>query len=176
MVASKYPPIVRAVRGLRFVVRQGWAWYGVPGDTVAEHTAEVVLLSMLMAAELGLDVGRAAAMAAVHDLAEAVVGDLPHAATELLEEIGVDKHLLEEEALRRIGLPGVLLGLFRCYTRRCHREAYVVKAADIASALLEAEARGVGEKAARLRGQLAALLEDQPWLRGSRLLDWLAQR
>jgi putative hydrolase of HD superfamily len=66
---------------LKRVPRTGWLDRGVPAaetESVADHTFRVVLLAWLAAAaEPALDRDRVLKLALLHDLAEAVTGDLP---------------------------------------------------------------------------------------------------
>jgi 5'-deoxynucleotidase len=66
---------------LKRVPRTGWVDRGVPAaetESVADHTYRVVLLAWLAAAgEPGLDRDRVLKLALLHDLAEAVTGDVP---------------------------------------------------------------------------------------------------
>ncbi len=62
---------------LKTLNRTGWVESGVVApESVADHSYRVALLSMLLADTEGLDVLRAMRMALLHDLAEALVGDL----------------------------------------------------------------------------------------------------
>ena len=57
--------------------RTGWVEAGVRGpESVADHSYRVALLSMLLSDQRGLDTLKAVRMALLHDLAEAVTGDL----------------------------------------------------------------------------------------------------
>jgi putative hydrolase of HD superfamily len=66
---------------LKRVSRTGWLDRGVPAaetESVADHTFRVALLAWLAAtAEPSLDRDRVVKLALLHDLAEAVTGDLP---------------------------------------------------------------------------------------------------
>ena len=62
---------------LKELERTGWAMRGVKRpESVADHSFGTAILSMILAKDEGLDVGKAAMMALVHDLPEAVVGDI----------------------------------------------------------------------------------------------------
>lgn len=62
---------------LKELRRTGWVERGVKeAESVAAHSYSVVFLSVLLADLRGLDVGEAARMALLHDLPEAVLGDL----------------------------------------------------------------------------------------------------
>lgn len=62
---------------LKLTLRSGWVQHGVPGaESVADHSHRVAVLALAGAASEGLDGALAAAIAVVHDLAEASVGDI----------------------------------------------------------------------------------------------------
>lgn len=81
---------------LKRLPRMGWLLNGViPCESVADHTAGVALLTLVLAGTInadwrseGLDaplnVGRAVTLAVLHDLAESIVTDLPKRSAELL--------------------------------------------------------------------------------------------
>jgi putative hydrolase of HD superfamily len=59
--------------------RAGWHRVGVPEpESVGDHSWGTALLALEFAAVEGVDANRAAAMATVHDLAEALTGDVPY--------------------------------------------------------------------------------------------------
>ena len=67
---------IRALQ-LKDEVRSGWVLRGVRGpESVADHSWATAYLCILYADEAGVDVARAVQMAVVHDLAEAVTGDV----------------------------------------------------------------------------------------------------
>jgi putative hydrolase of HD superfamily len=129
---------------LKRLPRTGWLLAGViQPESVAEHTCATALLALELAhainrapGEQGLDapvdVGRVAQVALVHDLAEALLTDLPRRATALLGE--AVKHDAEERAL--IALLGAsedaesYLALWREYDRGATPEARLVRDAD----------------------------------------------
>ena len=67
--------------GLKSTPRTGWLDRGIPAietESVADHTFRTALLAWLVALDdPGLDASRVLEMALLHDLAEAVTGDLP---------------------------------------------------------------------------------------------------
>lgn len=67
--------------GLKATPRTGWLDRGIPAieaESVADHTFRTALLAWLAATqEPGLDADRVLKMALLHDLAEAVTGDMP---------------------------------------------------------------------------------------------------
>jgi putative hydrolase of HD superfamily len=68
------------INQLKQLFRQGWLRRGVPRErceTVAEHTAGVAWLALLLAPGLpGLDADRALRIALIHDLGESHAGDI----------------------------------------------------------------------------------------------------
>jgi len=66
-----------AVASLKSVRRKGWVLRGVKdAESVADHSLAVAVLSAAIAASRGLDPGRAALIAVLHDIVESVTGDL----------------------------------------------------------------------------------------------------
>jgi putative hydrolase of HD superfamily len=72
---------IHRVGGLKSTPRTGWLDRGIPEietESVADHSFRTALMAWLVAMdEPGLDVTRVLEMALLHDLAEAVTGDLP---------------------------------------------------------------------------------------------------
>lgn len=68
---------LRAAERLKTVTRSAWTSRGEP-ESVAEHSWRVTLLALLLAGEFpGLDVARLLRICIVHDLGEAIGGDVP---------------------------------------------------------------------------------------------------
>ena len=88
---------------LKFVPRTGWLHRGVPpaeAESVADHTWRMALLAWLAAADQPeLDRTRVLQLALIHDLAEAVTGDLPPYDPD--EIAGVDEATRQELLNRR---------------------------------------------------------------------------
>lgn len=62
---------------LKRTVRTGWTRSGIKRpESVAEHSFRTAVMAMVMAEEFGADRDRAVRMALVHDLGEAVIGDV----------------------------------------------------------------------------------------------------
>ena len=78
-----------AVLKLKSLRRTGWLRCGVrEPESVAAHSYAVALLSVLLADLRGLDAAEAARMALIHDLPEAVIGDLtPEQKREAAEKV-----------------------------------------------------------------------------------------
>jgi putative hydrolase of HD superfamily len=63
---------------LKYTKRTGWVEAEVPEpESVADHVFRVALLSMILSDDKGLDTLKAVTMALIHDLPEALIGDLP---------------------------------------------------------------------------------------------------
>jgi putative hydrolase of HD superfamily len=103
-MAPRLPPELRLVleaEALKRTPRAGWKRIGVARpESVADHSWRLALMAMLYADLLGLDAGRAARIALLHDLAEARIGDrMPG------EWSAKQKHAREARALRGMLAP-----------------------------------------------------------------------
>jgi putative hydrolase of HD superfamily len=68
---------LRAAERLKTVTRSGWTSAGEP-ESVAEHTWRLCLMAMLLyGAAPGVDLARLLRMCLIHDLGEAIRGDVP---------------------------------------------------------------------------------------------------
>jgi putative hydrolase of HD superfamily len=116
-----------AACALKDLPRAGWARVGVPApESVAAHSWGVAHL-VLWLLPLDLDLGRALAYAALHDLAEATVGDItPH------DGVGRDEKIRRErEAIAALlDLRPALRDRWEAYEARADREAAFVHELD----------------------------------------------
>ncbi|MBO3769409.1 MAG: HD domain-containing protein [Thermoproteota archaeon] len=70
--------ILDAINAVKCLKRTGWMQLGVSdAETVAGHSFEAAILAMELAPIVGANPEKAAALALVHDLPEAVMGDIP---------------------------------------------------------------------------------------------------
>src|SRR3954449_8987480 len=127
---------------LKMLPRTGWLQRGVPTpESVAEHTFGVAALALLVGDTVdGLDRGKLLAIAMLHDLAEALLSDLPASAKRF---IGAEhKHAAERSALEEMlaHLPNraEYLILWDEYARGCSREARLIKGIDRIEMLTQA--------------------------------------
>jgi putative hydrolase of HD superfamily len=68
---------LRAAERLKTVTRSGWTSAGQP-ESVAEHTWRLCLMAMLLYGQTpGIDLARLLKMCLIHDLGEAIGGDIP---------------------------------------------------------------------------------------------------
>lgn len=127
---------------LKLLPRTGWLQRGIPyAESVAEHTFGVAVLALLVGdCVAGIDRGKLLAIALVHDLAEALLGDLPASARRL---IGADvKHEAERHAAEELfaALPGraEYLALWEEYATGGSIEARLIKELDRLEMLAQA--------------------------------------
>ncbi len=127
---------------IKSLARTGWMNRGVPpalAETVAAHTFEVAFLTLLIAKALArrdidVDLGKALTIAIIHDIPEALAGDIVKWSKERLR--GVEK--LDEKALRDLGL-GSFNELLREFEEKATLEGALVKLADHLATMLEAK-------------------------------------
>lgn len=145
MYESSAAPIV-ALYGqlltLKLLPRTGWLQRGQAApESVAEHTFGVASLALLVSEQIpDLDRGKLLALALVHDMAEALFGDLPTGARRYF---GAEaKHEAERRAMQELlaVLPDstIYLDLWDEYASRSSREARLIKQLDRLEMLLQA--------------------------------------
>jgi putative hydrolase of HD superfamily len=146
---------LKNVGKLKSIPRTGWVESGIQEpESVADHSFRTAVLAMLLADLQGLDSGKAAKMALLHDLAEALTGDLT---PENKSQMGVAFLTEEEEAMEQLlsNLPRVVAESYKALWGELRRgsspEAKVVALADKAEMLLQAsEYEGEGVDPSRL--------------------------
>lgn len=120
-----------SVHKLKKLARRGWELRGLDDpESVADHSFGVAVLAMLLGARMGRDLGRCVMMALVHDLGEAVIGDIT-------PSDGVpasQKEKIEREAARKIFAEvdddGLLMGLWEEYATASSQDALFIKELD----------------------------------------------
>jgi putative hydrolase of HD superfamily len=127
---------------LKLLPRTGWLQRGIPNaESVAEHTFGVVALAMLIGDTIPeLDRGKLLAIAMLHDMAEALLSDLPASARRF---IGAErKHEAERRAQEEMfaEFPNCrdYVALWEEYARGCSPEARLVKGIDRIEMLAQA--------------------------------------
>ena len=140
--AAQLVSLFSRLASLKLLPRAGWMQRGVAQpESVAEHTFGVATLALLIGDMYpALDRGRLLAIAQLHDMAEALLGDLPASARRLL---GAEaKHAAERRAAEELfgSLPrgGEYLALWDEYARGASPEARLVKALDRIEMLAQA--------------------------------------
>jgi len=92
---------------LKNILRTGWKVWNIDADrfeSVAEHVYGTQMLAVAINAEydLGLDIAKVALMLAIHEIGEAVIGDLPTVGRNISQE---EKNKQELEAVEKILQP-----------------------------------------------------------------------
>ncbi len=83
---------------LKRIKRAGWIIRGIPDpESVADHSYRAALLGLILARKEGLDGEKIVAMLLLHDLGEAIIGDIVPEGEEF-----IDKEKAEREAIRKI--------------------------------------------------------------------------
>ncbi len=132
---------------LKHLRRTGWVKRNVPmAETVAAHSWRMALMAMQKENELkalGADVGHVIDMCLLHDVAEAVVGDIipERHQTDKIKISKEEKHILETQAARTLSekynFPK-LIRVFNEYEEQKTLEAKAVKNLDKLDMLLQA--------------------------------------
>lgn len=145
--ATKAVEFARVIGKLKTVPRTGWVRRGVPKyESVADHSWRVAALALLLVGREDVDASKVLTMAVIHDMAEAVVGDIAPDDNVTKEE----KQQMEEQAMSRLaeclgsaeesGRAAHLLStLFHEYEVRESVEAKVVKDLDLLDMILQAD-------------------------------------
>lgn len=88
---------LRTVFRLKDEIRTGWSLRGVTDpESVADHSWGTALLCLLYADEAGVNADRCIRMALIHDIAEAVTGDIPTRADESATQINKTEKMRRE--------------------------------------------------------------------------------
>jgi len=130
---------LRAAERLKTVTRSGWTSTGQP-ESVAEHTWRLCLMAMLLYGHApGVDLARLLKMCLVHDLGEAIGGDIPAPA----QAAGRDKadreraDLLQLTASLPRALQDEILELWDEYEATSSPEAKLAKGLDKLETILQ---------------------------------------
>jgi putative hydrolase of HD superfamily len=120
---------------LKTIPRMGWRVRGIrDGESVAEHSYAVALISMILAdrLELSIDRERLLKIALLHDLSEHMLGDIHAPATRMLGEEAKEAAELRIMEDLFSGLPGgdEYVGLWREFAERSSLEGRLVRAVD----------------------------------------------
>ncbi|BES82046.1 HD family hydrolase [Pyrodictium abyssi] len=134
----------RMLTALKSTPRTGWMLRGVHAalaESIAEHMAESAVLALLIAEFLrkkgvNVNVFRAAAISAVHDLSEAVIGDIVKMTA---DAIGKERkeHLELTVARDMVGEDSIVYDLIYEYIEQKTIESQVAKLAETLSTLLQ---------------------------------------
>jgi putative hydrolase of HD superfamily len=125
--------LLKLVDSLMGIPRIGWVNAGVRDpETVAEHTLLVSYIAASLAKEMGLDAGKAALLALIHDAAESALGNASRA---VRDRVGLGNwRVLEMSVLSELGFGEE----FSEYAGLSSREALVVAVSDKLATLIRA--------------------------------------
>ena len=130
---------LRAAERLKTVTRSGWTSEG-QAESVAEHTWRLCLMAMVLYdGTPGVDLARLLKMCLIHDLGEAIHGDVPAPA----QEASMNKADQERADLLELtaSLPGALgreiVGLWDEYEAAASPEAKLAKGLDKLETILQ---------------------------------------
>jgi len=132
---------ISSIINIRHVPRTGWVLRGVPpaiAETISDHIFLVTLLSLKISEDLRergfeVDVAKTLTMSLVHDLPEAVTGDIVRYVKE--EEPSYFK-IIEEKSLNSLGM-GKYIPLYKDFEERKSIESVIVKLSDYLATILE---------------------------------------
>ena len=129
---------LRASEALKHTHRSAWTSAG-ERESTAEHTWRLCLFALLVGRELDVDVGRLLAICVVHDLGEAIGGDIPAVA----QSAAGAKAGQERQDLMRLASPlparmrDHLVALWDEYEAAATPEARLAKALDKLETILQ---------------------------------------
>lgn len=120
---------------LKTIPRMGWRVRGVrDGESVAEHSFAVAVISMLLASRMGIDVDveKLLKIALIHDLPEHMLGDIHAPATRLLGQNVKEAAELRilEELFGSLDEADEYIGLWKEFAERSSVEGRIVRAID----------------------------------------------
>jgi putative hydrolase of HD superfamily len=130
---------LRAAERLKTVTRSGWTSAG-QAESVAEHTWRLCLMAMLLYGRApGVDLARLLRMCLIHDLGEAIRGDVPAPAQAGPGAKSADERadLLELTAPLPAGLREEIVALWDDYEAAESTEARVAKGLDKLETILQ---------------------------------------
>lgn len=150
--------LVDAIQALKNMSRTGWMQHGLRiAESVAEHSFESALLALELASAAGMDAERAAALALVHDVPEAIMGDMPKWSSERVRRV-------DEEAMREIKSDKIG-ELFREFEEGRSNEAKIARLCDLLATNIQArrymkQGYDMAEIEEKTRREIAEMLED----------------
>jgi len=132
---------ISGIINIRHVPRTGWVLRGVPpavAETISDHIFLVTLVSLkisedLMESGFKVDVAKTLVMSLVHDLPEAVTGDIVRYVKE--KEPSYFK-MVEEKSLESLGMEKYI-DLYREFEERKSLESIIVKLSDYLATIIE---------------------------------------
>ncbi|MET1159741.1 MAG: HD family hydrolase [Thermoprotei archaeon] len=128
------------VKALDSLVRSGWMIRGIPGsigETVSQHMYTASLIALVISEEMrnrgySVDPYRAASLAIVHDLAEAVIGDI-------IPFYSPNKNDIEKDVVEKRFRSSVIKSLYREYVEQKTLEARIARLSDYLATYIKAK-------------------------------------
>jgi 5'-deoxynucleotidase YfbR-like HD superfamily hydrolase len=136
---EKVLTFLRAAERLKTVMRSGWTSEG-KRESVAEHTWRLCLMAMLLYRRSpGIDLARLLKMCLIHDLGEAIGGDVPAPAQQADRSKATQERndLLQLIAPLPADLRGEIVELWDDYETAASPEARVAKGLDKLETILQ---------------------------------------
>jgi 5'-deoxynucleotidase YfbR-like HD superfamily hydrolase len=131
MSAFELLKLFQEINKLKTTVRTGWYRNGVEKpESVADHTYRTAVISMILSDNLQLDTEKVLKMALLHDLAEAVVGDITPYDNLPLEEKLKKEEIAVYGLLREVPNRDRYLALWQDYVSDQSAEAKLVRNVD----------------------------------------------
>ena len=134
---EKVIEFLRKVGRLKTTKRKGWVLKGIEdAESVAEHSFRTAMLALVLSEKEGVDADKCVKMALIHDLAEAIAGDI----TPLDNLTKKQKSEIEAKAMRQIleGTDTGIMELWEEYDECKTPEARFVHDMDKIEMLLQA--------------------------------------
>ncbi|MGB9631419.1 MAG: HD domain-containing protein [Candidatus Methanodesulfokora sp.] len=151
--------LTEAIQALKSVSRTGWMQHGLKlAESIAEHSFESALLALELASAAGINAEKAAALALVHDVPEAIMGDMPKWTSERVRRV-------DAEAIREIESVKIA-ELFREFEEGRSNEAKIARLCDLLATNLQAkrymkQGYNVVDIEEKTRNEIAEMLEDE---------------
>jgi putative hydrolase of HD superfamily len=128
---------LRSAERLKTVRRSGWTSDGEQ-ESVAEHTWRLCLMAMVLyGRDPAIDLGRLLRICLIHDLGEAIRGDIPAPEQQGSKSAEERADLLELLAPLPAGLRADILALWDDYEQAASREARIAKGLDKLETILQ---------------------------------------
>ncbi|MEM3712412.1 MAG: HD domain-containing protein [Thermoproteota archaeon] len=124
--------ILDAINAVKCLRRTGWMQLGVlDAETVAAHSFEAAILAIELAPIIGANPEKAATLALVHDLSEAVMGDIPKWTSSRITRNDTEAAMEIES--------NIIVNLILEFLRGETKEAKIAKLCDLLSTIIQAK-------------------------------------
>lgn len=119
---------------LKRLQRTGWQILGENKESIAEHSYMVSVISLVLAQELSVDLGKVLVIALFHDFSESRIGDI-YKLADLYVKADVMK--AAKDSFSNLNDSGNLIRLFEEYEEEKTLESLIVHDADTLSLIIE---------------------------------------